>query len=87
MSNYFYLVSVTHVLCRSTFFLFIFTLALVMKALFRCVAAAFGDPAPALTTAGILLLMIVLYTGYTIPTPSMFGALKWISYINVSDYQ
>lgn len=69
-----------------TFFLFIFTMALVMKAMFRCVAAAFGDPAPAQTIAGLVLLMLVLYTGYTIPKPSMIGALKWISYINPIRY-
>ncbi|KAH9171890.1 ABC-2 type transporter-domain-containing protein [Lactarius sanguifluus] len=63
-----------------TFVLFIFTMALVMKAWFRCVAAAFGDPAPAQTVAGLMLLLLVLYTGYTIPKPSMVGALKWISY-------
>ena len=60
-------------------------MALVMKAWFRCVAAALGDPAPAQTVAGIMLLLLVLYTGYTIPKPSMIRALKWISYINVSD--
>ncbi|KAH9045960.1 ABC-2 type transporter-domain-containing protein [Lactarius hengduanensis] len=69
-----------------TFFLFIFTMALVMKAWFRCVAAAFGDPAPAQTVAGLMLLLLVLYTGYTIPKPSMIGALKWISYINPIRY-
>ncbi|KAF8272208.1 ABC-2 type transporter-domain-containing protein [Lactarius quietus] len=69
-----------------TFFLFIFTMALVMKAWFRCVAAAFGDPAPAQTVAGIVLLIVVLYTGYTTPRPSMIGALKWISYINPIRY-
>ena len=58
-----------------------------MKAWFRAVAAAFGDPAPAQTVAGLMLLTLVLYTGYTIPKPSMTGALKWISYINVSDCQ
>jgi ATP-binding cassette subfamily G (WHITE) protein 2 (SNQ2) len=68
----------------SIFFLFIFTVALVMKAWFRAVAAAFGDPAPAQTVAGLMLLTLVLYTGYTIPKPSMIGALKWITYINVS---
>jgi ATP-binding cassette subfamily G (WHITE) protein 2 (SNQ2) len=62
-------------------------MALVMKAWFRCVAAALGDPAPAQTVAGIMLLLLVLYTGYTIPKPSQIGALKWISYINVSDCQ
>ena len=69
---------------RSIFFLFVFTLSLVMKSWFRAVAAAFGDPAPAQTVAGLMLLILVLYTGYAIPRPSMIGALKWISYINVS---
>ncbi|KAI9448645.1 ABC-2 type transporter-domain-containing protein [Russula earlei] len=68
------------------YFLFVFTLALVMKAWFRAVAAAFGDPAPAQTVAGLMLLALVLYTGYTIPKPSMIGALKWISYINPIRY-
>ncbi|KAH8976524.1 hypothetical protein EDB86DRAFT_3111700 [Lactarius hatsudake] len=54
-----------------TFFLFITTTALVTKAWFHCVAAAFGDPAPAQTVAGLMLPMLVLYTGYTIPGPSM----------------
>jgi len=62
-------------------------MALVMKAWFRSVAAALGDPAPAQAIAGLMLLILVLYTGYTIPKPSMIGALKWISYINVSDCQ
>jgi ATP-binding cassette subfamily G (WHITE) protein 2 (SNQ2) len=55
-----------------------------MKAWFRAVAAAFGDPAPAQTVAGLMLLTLVLYTGYTIPKPSMIGALRWISWTNVS---
>jgi ATP-binding cassette subfamily G (WHITE) protein 2 (SNQ2) len=59
---------------------------LVMKAWFRAVAAAFGDPAPAQTVAGLMLLILVLYTGYAIPKPSMIGALRWISYINVSGF-
>jgi ATP-binding cassette subfamily G (WHITE) protein 2 (SNQ2) len=82
-----YLGTVTYGDCRSTFFLFVFTMALVMKAWFRCVAAALGDPAPAQTVAGIMLLLLVLYTGYTVPKPSEIGALKWISYVNVSDCQ
>ena len=57
-----------------------------MKAWFRAVAAAFGDPAPAQTVAGLMLLILVLYTGYAIPKPSMIGALKWISYINVGAF-
>ncbi|VDC00110.1 unnamed protein product [Peniophora sp. CBMAI 1063] len=69
-----------------TFYLFIFTMALTMKAWFRAVAAALGQPAPAQTVAGVLLLGLVLYTGYTIPRPSIIGALRWITYINPIRY-
>jgi ATP-binding cassette subfamily G (WHITE) protein 2 (SNQ2) len=67
-----------------TFFLFVFTVALTMKAFFRSLAAAFPSEAPAQAVAGILLLSVSLYTGYNIPILSMIGALRWISYINVS---
>ena len=70
-----------HVL--SIYFLFILTVALAMKALFRSLAAAFKKAAPAQAVAGVLLLGLSLYTGYQIPKPSMIGALRWISYINV----
>ncbi|KAI0043049.1 hypothetical protein FA95DRAFT_1631947 [Auriscalpium vulgare] len=68
------------------FFVFVFVMALTMKAWFRAVAAALGAPAPAQTVAGILLLGLVLYTGYTIPRPSMIGALRWITYVNPLRY-
>ena len=72
--------------CRdfSTYFLFILVVALSTKALFRSLAAAFKKAAPAQAVAGVLLLGMSLYTGYQIPKPSMIGALRWISYINVS---
>ena len=68
----------------SIYFLFILVVALSMKALFRSLAAAFKKPAPAQAVAGVLLLGLSLYTGYQIPKPSMIGALRWITYINVS---
>ena len=68
----------------STYFLFILVVALSMKALFRSLAAAFKKAAPAQAVAGVLLLGLSLYTGYQIPKPSMIGALRWISFINVS---
>lgn len=58
-------------------------MTVIMKTWFRAVAAICGAPAPAQTVAGILLLGLVLYTGYAIPRPSMIGALRWITYINV----
>ena len=55
-----------------------------MKAWFRALAAAFKSPAPATAVAGLSTLILVLYTGYSLPMPYMIGALKWITYINVS---
>ena len=59
-------------------------MTLTMKAWFRAIAAMFQSEATAQAVAGLILLALVIYTGYTIPKPSMIGALKWISYINVS---
>ena len=55
-----------------------------MKAWFRALAAAFKSPAPATAVAGLSTLILVLYTGYSLPEPYMIGALKWIRFINVS---
>lgn len=61
--------SSSHVLTNpfSVFLLFIFCMALTMKAWFRTLAAAFKAPSPAQTVSGIVLLAMVLYTGYIIP--------------------
>ena len=63
---------------------FVFIMTITLKAFFRSITAAFTDPAPATAAAGILMLFLVLYTGYPIPVPSMISALSWITYINVS---
>ena len=55
-----------------------------MKALFRSLAPSFKETGPAQAVAGVLHLGLSLYPGYQIPKPSMIGALRWISYINVS---
>lgn len=68
------------------FFLFLFSMAVTMKAFFRSIAAAFKSPATAQAFAGIVLLVLVIYTGYTIPQPSMIGALRWLTYINPLRY-
>ncbi|KAF7336855.1 Brefeldin A resistance protein [Mycena venus] len=49
------------------FYLFLFTMSITMKAFFRAIAAAFKSPATAQSLAGIMILLLVIYTGYTIP--------------------
>ncbi|KAI0318679.1 pleiotropic drug resistance ABC transporter [Amylostereum chailletii] len=68
------------------FLLFVMSMAVVMKTWFRAAATAFTSPAPAVASAGLILLVIVLYTGYAIPRPTMIGALRWLSYINPGTY-
>lgn len=59
-------------------------MTITMRAYFRAVAAMFKQEAGALSIAGLSTFALVLYTGYVIPKPSMIGALRWITYINVS---
>ncbi|KAF8069062.1 pleiotropic drug resistance ABC transporter [Lyophyllum atratum] len=68
------------------FFLFIFAMSITMKAWFRAIAAAFKSEASAQTVAGISILALSIYTGYSIPKPSMIGAMRWITYINPLRY-
>ncbi|KAF5387203.1 hypothetical protein D9757_006886 [Collybiopsis confluens] len=69
-----------------TFYLYVFTMTLTMQAWFRAIAAGFKSEATAQSLAGLMLLVLVIYTGYTIPKSSMIGALRWISYINPLRY-
>ncbi|KIP01968.1 hypothetical protein PHLGIDRAFT_130987 [Phlebiopsis gigantea 11061_1 CR5-6] len=68
------------------FLLVVYTMTVTMRSWFRALAAAFKAPAPAQTVSGVAILVLVLYTGYTIPQPSMIGALRWITYINPIRY-
>ncbi|EJD42304.1 pleiotropic drug resistance ABC transporter [Auricularia subglabra TFB-10046 SS5] len=68
------------------FLLFVFTMSIVMKAFFRAIAAAFATQESAQAVAGIAVLIISIYTGYTIPKPSVPGALRWITYLNPLRY-
>ncbi|OSD01072.1 pleiotropic drug resistance ABC transporter [Trametes coccinea BRFM310] len=68
------------------FLLFVFIMTITMKAWFRSLAAAFMSAAPAQAVAGLTTLILVLYTGYSLPQPYMIGALKWITWINPLRY-
>ncbi|KAL6452961.1 CDR1 Pleiotropic ABC efflux transporter of multiple drugs CDR1 [Candida maltosa Xu316] len=59
---------------------------LVMSHLFRSIGAVSTSIAGAMTPATVLLLAMVIYTGFVIPTPSMLGWSRWINYINPVGY-
>lgn len=61
---------------------FVFVSSLTMKAFYRSLAASFNKASGAQALAGLGTLILVIYTGYTIPRPTMIGALKW--FVNVT---
>lgn len=69
------------------FFLLIsFILTLVMSMMFRTIASVSRTLQQALTPAAILILAIVIYTGFAIPVPYMLGWSRWINYLDPVAY-
>jgi len=72
---------------RFFFFLLIsFILTLVMSMLFRTIASVSRTLQQALTPTAILILAIVIYTGFAIPVPYMLGWARWINYLDPVAY-
>ncbi|KAF1997403.1 putative multidrug resistance ABC transporter [Amniculicola lignicola CBS 123094] len=71
------------------FFFFVlvsFVLTLVMSMFFRSIASLSRSLVQALAPAAILILGLVMYTGFTIPTNYMLGWSRWIGYIDPVGY-
>ncbi|KAL4742934.1 ABC-2 type transporter-domain-containing protein [Aspergillus similis] len=66
------------------FFLFTFLSTLAMSAIFRTLAATTKTLSQAMSLAGVMVLAIVIYTGFVIPTPQMSDIpwFSWIRWIN-----
>ncbi|KAF2866968.1 putative multidrug resistance ABC transporter [Massariosphaeria phaeospora] len=72
---------------RFFFFVLIsFTLTLTMSMFFRSIASCSRSLVQALAPAAILILGLVMYTGFAIPPNYMLGWSKWIRYINPVSY-
>ncbi|EGV64440.1 Opaque-specific ABC transporter cdr3 [Yamadazyma tenuis] len=71
------------------FFFFIlmgFSATLTMSHIFRTLGAATKTLSQAMTPAGVMLLILVIYTGFVIPYPNMLGWSKWIKYLDPISY-
>ncbi|KAE8313894.1 ABC-2 type transporter-domain-containing protein [Aspergillus transmontanensis] len=67
------------------FFLYLlvtFIVMFVMSAVFRTMAAITQTVSQAMGLAGILILALVVYTGFVLPVPSMHPWFEWIHYLN-----
>lgn len=58
----------------------------MMSMFFRTVAATSRTLVQALTPAAVIILGLVMYTGFAIPTTYMLGWSRWINYINPIAY-
>lgn len=64
------------------FYLFLIVAVLTMSGLFRSLGALTKSVGQAMALAGIMVLCIVVYTGFTLPQPYMHPWLSWIRWIN-----
>lgn len=68
------------------FLLITFFLTLVMSMFFRSIASFSRTLSQAMAPAAILILAIVIYTGFVIPTRYMLGWSRWINYLDPVAY-
>lgn len=64
------------------FFLINYVSIFIMIALFRTMAAITSSVSQAMTLAAVLVLALVIYTGFFIPVSSMHPWFSWIRWIN-----
>lgn len=64
------------------YFLITYISTFVMSAVFRTMAAATKTVSQAMTLSGVLVLALVIYTGFAIPVPEMHPWFSWIRWIN-----
>ncbi|GAB7355524.1 hypothetical protein MBLNU459_g6007t1 [Dothideomycetes sp. NU459] len=64
------------------YFLIVFMIMFVMSAVFRTMGAVTKTISQAMTLAGVLVLALVVYTGFVLPVPYMHPWFNWIHYLN-----
>lgn len=64
------------------FFLITFISTFVMSAVFRTMAAITKTVSQAMALSGILVLILVVYTGFVVPVPYMKPWFGWLHYLN-----
>ncbi|KAL4922188.1 ABC-2 type transporter-domain-containing protein [Aspergillus aurantiobrunneus] len=69
-----------------TFWIFSIVTTFTMSMIFRTMASVSRSLSQALVPAAIVMLGMVIYTGFTIPTRNMLGWSRWMNYINPIAY-
>lgn len=69
-----------------TFFLFAFVSLLTGSMLFRAMGAMSHSVTGAIAPGAVFGMMLVIYTGFVLPIPSMQPWFRWFSYIDPIAY-
>lgn len=64
------------------FYLFSVTTTLTMSNIFRWIGAISRSMAQAMVPSSIFMMILVIYTGFTIPVRDMHPWFKWLNYLN-----
>lgn len=68
------------------YFLISFIIMFVMSAVFRTMAAVTKTISQAMSLAGVLILALIVYTGFVLPVPSMHPWFEWIHYLSMCSF-
>ena len=68
------------------FWLFSFTCLLTMSMIFRTIGSMSSTLAGSMAPVAVFMLMLMMYTGFTLPTPSMHPWFRWFNYLNPVGY-
>lgn len=63
-----------------------FLLQLCMSMIFRTIASASRTFTQAMTPTTVLMLGLIIFTGFALPVPYMLGWSRWINYLNPIAY-
>lgn len=69
-----------------TFLLFGFSCVMAMSMIFRMIGSTARSLSQAMAPAAIIILALVIYTGFTIPVVDMHPWFRWINYIDPVAY-
>ncbi|KAH7106585.1 pleiotropic drug resistance ABC transporter [Auriculariales sp. MPI-PUGE-AT-0066] len=66
--------------------LIVFCTTFCMKLFYRAVSAAFKAEPLAQALSGIAVQIMLMYTGYTVPSPTLVSGLRWVLWVNPMRY-
>lgn len=64
------------------YFLIVFIITFIMSAVFRTLAAVTKTISQAMSLAGVMVLALVIYTGFVLPVPYMHPWFNWLHYLS-----